>query len=314
MKEKNYLFGVDVGGTTIKLGLFTKDGKLLDQWQIDTNTDHQGAGLLPDIAETVTGKMAEKRLRVDGVAGIGLGVPGAVKDSSYVAPCANLNQWGGFNAADALSKLCGLPVRVINDANAAGLGEFWQGGAKGMENAVFITLGTGVGSSVIADGRLIVGAHGAGGEIGHMKINPAETIACGCGGFGCLEQYASATGMVRAANDLLAGTNGASALRRLPKVTCKDVFDCARSGDHLSILLVNRYADTLARGLSIVSCVVNPDVFVLGGGVSAAGAFLIDKVKQAFQLYAFPPTRGTQIKLAELGSDAGIYGAARLIL
>ena len=308
-----YVFGVDLGGTTVKLGLFTVAGELMDKWEIPTRTVNGGEYILPDIAASLDAKLAEKGISRQQVKGAGLGVPGAVLEDRYVKPCVNLNGWGG-DVAGKLSELCGYPVKAVNDANAAALGEMWLGGGKGCENVVFVTLGTGVGGGIIVDGKLLSGVHGAGGEIGHIKLNPAETESCGCGKKGCLEQYASATGIVREAKRLLNESGEASALRQFENVSAKNVFDCAKEGDKLALNVVDFFADCLGCGLACISCVCDPQVFVIGGGVSAAGQIIIDTAAEAFRKYAFPAAEETSFVLASLGNDAGICGAARLVL
>ncbi len=310
---QQYVFGIDLGGTTVKLGLFRLDGTVLDKWQIPTRTEHGGAHILPDIAAAVTTKLTEKGIPVQAVKGAGLGVPGAVLGDRFVTPCVNLNGWGG-DVADKLAQLCAFPVKAVNDANAAALGEMWQGGGKGFKNVVFVTLGTGVGGGIIADGKLLTGVHGAGGEIGHITVNPAETEPCGCGKYGCLEQYASATGIVREAKRRLAACDTPSSLRDVETVTAKAVFDCAGAGDPLAQDVVAFFGETLGRALSIVSCVCDPEVFVIGGGVSAAGQIILDVVRRAFVRHAFPAAEETRFERAVLGNDAGICGAARLML
>lgn len=308
-----YVFGIDLGGTTVKLGLFTVDGALTDKWEIPTRTANGGKQILPDIAASIREKLEERGISPQQVGGVGLGVPGAVAEERYVDPCVNLNGWGG-DVAGRLADLCGWEVKVVNDANAAALGEMWLGGGKGCSSVVFVTLGTGVGGGIVVDGRLLSGAHGAGGEIGHIKVDPSETIPCGCGKKGCLEQYTSATGIVRKARELLAEVEEPSALRRCETVTAKDVFTHAKDGDGLAMEVVEFFADRLGRGLACVSCVCDPQVFVIGGGVSAAGQIILDLVSEAFRKYAFPASEGTEFVLATLGNDAGIYGAARLML
>ena len=310
---EQYVFGVDLGGTSVKLGLFTVTGELLDKWEIVTRTDNGGEDILPDIAASLKAKMAEKNISVGEVKGVGLGVPGAVLEDRYVKPCVNLNGWGG-DVAGQLSDLCGFPVKAANDANVAALGEMWKGGGQGYENVVFVTLGTGVGGGIVLNGKLMSGVHGAAGEIGHLKVRAYEMDACGCGKHGCLEQYASATGIVREANRRLIGLSTPSALRELEKVTAKDVFDCAKAGDALALDVVKLFGDMLGRALANVSCVCDPDVFVIGGGVSAAGQIILDAVQEAFIRYAFPAAEETRFELATLGNDAGICGAARLML
>ena len=310
---EKFVFGIDLGGTTVKLGLLSVDGVLQEKWEIPTCTENGGEKILPDIAASVKEKMAALHITAEQVLGAGLGVPGAVLEDRYVKPCVNLNGWGG-DVAGMLSELCGFPVKAANDANAAALGEMWRGGGEGCDNVVFVTLGTGVGGGIIVSGKLLSGVHGAAGELGHIKMNPHETECCGCGKKGCLEQYASATGIVREANRLLKASDAPSALRNLEKVTAKDVFDYAKQGDAMAKDVVAFFGDTLGRALSIVSCVCDPEVFVIGGGVSAAGQVIHDVVAESFVRNAFPASEGTRFTLAKLGNDAGVYGAARLIL
>ena len=311
---EQYIFGVDLGGTTVKHGLFTVDGKLIDKWEIPTRSKNKGENLLSDIAASVKEAMARHSISLEQVKGIGLGVPGAVSEDRYVAPCVNLNGWGG-DVAGGLSELVGCPVKAVNDANAAALGEMWQGGAKGHENVVFVTLGTGVGGGVIVGGRLVFGAHGAGGEIGHIKVNNGETRPCGCGKRGCLEQYASATGILRETKRRLAADDDISTkLRTFEPLTVKDVFDCAKAGDEMALSIVDFFAENLGKALANISCVCDPEVFVIGGGISAAGQIILDKVEAVYRRHAFPASEETEFVLASLGNDAGICGCARLML
>lgn len=309
-----YIFGVDLGGTTVKLGLFDADGSLLDKWEIPTRTENSGKYILTDIARSMNEALARHAIDRKDLLGAGLGVPGAVLNERFVKPCVNLNGWGGFDAADRFSALCGCPVKVANDANAAALGEMWQGGGKGSSNMVLITLGTGVGGGVIVDGKLLTGIHGSSGEIGHIKVVPEETSVCGCGKCGCLEQYVSATGIVNQARKLLAAGDTPSRLRCIENFSAKDVLDLAKEGDAAALQTARSFGEILGRALAIVSCVCDPEVFVLGGGVSKAGTYLIDLVQPVFVKYAFPATESTRFGLAILGNDAGIYGAAKLIL
>lgn len=309
---KPYAFGVDLGGTTVKLGLFGPDG-LADQWEIPTRTANHGEALLPDIAAALQAKLAEKGIDAADVAGVGMGVPGAVLGDRFVKPCVNLDQWGGFDVAARLESLCHLPVRLVNDANAAALGEMSQGGGKGARNVVFVTLGTGVGGGVIVDGRLLAGVHGAGGEIGHIKVRPGDARVCGCGKTGCLEQYASATGLVHSAKALLADPAVKNALRDCDDLSCKAIFDCAKAGDTAALQLVDEMADLLGQALAAVSCVCDPEVIVVGGGVARAGQMLLDRIAAAFRRYAFPAAEETRFALAALGNDAGIYGAVQMV-
>lgn len=313
---KEYAFGIDLGGTTAKIGLFTTTGDLLEKWEMPTDTSDQGARILPNLAAAVQDKMAQRSLRPDQIEGVGLGVPGPVQDSSVVAiVCANLGGWGDCDAGAQLSQLLGgLRVQVGNDANVAALGEIWMGAAKGCRSAVMVTLGTGVGGGVVADGKLIEGAHGAGGEIGHITVNPQEPAQCGCGKHGCLEQYSSATGVVRCMNKLLEQNPDVPCTLRGRDFAAKDVFDAARSGDKLAQQEVEDMTLTLALALGNIAAITDPEMFLVGGGVARAGDVLLEPLSRHYQANAFLSCRNTPIRLASLGNDAGIYGAVRLIV
>ena len=313
---KEYAFGIDLGGTTAKIGLFTTTGDLLEKWEVPTDTSDQGARILPNLAAAVQDKMAQRSLSPDQIEGVGLGVPGPVQDSSVVAiVCANLGGWGDCDAGAQLSQLLGgLRVQVGNDANVAALGEIWMGAAKGCRSAVRVTLGTGVGGGVVADGKLIEGAHGAGGEIGHITVNPQETAQCGCGKHGCLEQYSSATGVVRCMNKLLEQNPDVPCTLRGRDFAAKDVFDAARSGDKLAQQEVEDMTLTLALALGNIAAITDPEMFLVGGGVARAGDVLLEPLSRHYQANAFLSCRNTPIRLASLGNDAGIYGAVRLIV
>lgn len=313
---KEYAFGIDLGGTTAKIGLFTTTGDLLEKWEVPTDTSDQGVRILPNLAAAVQDKMAQRSLRPDQIEGVGLGVPGPVQDSSVVAiVCANLGGWGDCDAGAQLSQLLGgLRVQVGNDANVAALGEIWMGAAKGCRSAVMVTLGTGVGGGVVADGKLIEGAHGAGGEIGHITVNPQEPAQCGCGKHGCLEQYSSATGVVRCMNKLLEQNPDIPCTLRGRDFAAKDVFDAARSGDKLAQQEVEDMTLTLALALGNIAAITDPEMFLVGGGVARAGDVLLEPLSRHYQANAFLSCRNTPIRLANLGNDAGIYGAVRLIV
>lgn len=307
-----YVFGVDVGGTTVKLGLFTVDGNLLDKWEIPTNTADGGKEILPDVAKSILAKMEERNLTKKDVEGVGIGTPGPVDAKGTVYMAVNLG-WGMFSVKNELQSLLGMPVEAANDANVAALGEVWQGSAKGFQNAVFAVMGTGVGGGIIVNGKILSGATGSGGEIGHMHVNDEETIACNCGNFGCLEQYVSATGIVRMANEMIAASDQPSVLKGI-SVTSKDVWDAVKAGDSLAVEIAEKFGQCLGKALAQIASVSNPEVFVLGGGVSKAGTVLIDYVEKYFQKYAFEGCRGALFTIAKLGNDAGIYGAAKMVL
>ena len=310
---KKYGFGIDVGGTTVKVGFFETSGVLLDKWEIKTNTANGGEAILPDIAKTIEEKLSKEGIGKDEVQGIGIGVPGPVLNASVVTRCVNLG-WGEIDVAGTLSKITGLPVKVGNDANVAALGEMWQGGAMGSSNVVMVTLGTGVGGGIIVDGRIVAGANGAGGEIGHLNVCEDEHEACNCGQHGCLEQYASATGVVRMAKRKLAKISEETSLHKYDDLTAKDVFDEAKAGDKVALEIVNEVCEILGKTLGKIACVVNPEVFVIGGGVSKAGQILIDTVKKYYVPNTFTSCKDARFELASLGNDAGMYGCMCLML
>ena len=313
---KEYAFGIDLGGTTAKIGLFTTSGALLEKWEVATDTSHAGEHILENLAAAVLGKMKEQSIQPEQVEGVGIGVPGPVLDSSIVPiVCANLGGWGERNVSAQLSGLLdGLNVLVGNDANVAALGEIWMGAAKGAKNAVMVTLGTGVGGGVVVNGKVIDGVHGAGGEIGHITVNRHETAVCGCGKRGCLEQYSSATGVVRCMKKLLDENPDTPCVLRGTEFAAKDVFDAARNGDALAAREVDEMSDTLGMALANIASTVDPEAFLVGGGVARAGDVLFTPLNKHFQEYAFKSCREIPIKQASLGNDAGIYGAVRLIV
>lgn len=310
---KKYAFGVDIGGTTVKIGLFDKEGNVLDKWEIPTVKDNAGERVLPDVAESIKAKMAEKQITAEDVEGVGVGAPGAVdKNGTMVTGAVNIG-WGVFNIPEVLGGLLGLPVKAANDANVAAFGEMWQGGGKGYSNLVAVTLGTGVGGGIIIDGKIVIGANGAGGEIGHIHIQDDEPEVCGCKKRGCLEQYSSATGIVRLAKRRLAKDDKPSVLRN-EEISAKSVFDAVKAGDEVAQEIAEQFGDYLGKGLAAVAGTVNPEIFVIGGGVSKAGEVILKYIEPAFKKYAFIACENAKFALATLGNDAGIYGAAGLIL
>ncbi len=308
-----YGFGVDLGGTTVKIAYFDETGKMVCKWEIPTVRENDGTQILPDIAAAIQGYLKENAIAPSTVVGVGIGVPGPVLPDGRVNQCVNLG-WGVVDIEKELSRLTGFPVKAGNDATVAALGECWKGGGQGCENMVFATLGTGVGGGIVVGGKVIHGVHGAGGEIGHITLNKEETETCGCGKKGCVEQYCSATGIVRLAKKHLAAVAEDSVLRKTETFTCKDVFDAAAAGDLAAKTILEQVYSYLGEFLATVCCVVDPEVIVLGGGVSKAGQPLIDGVKKYYQKYAFHALRDVEIKPAELGNDAGAYGAVKLAL
>lgn len=308
-----YGFGVDIGGTTVKLAYFDEAGTLLDKWEIPTVKENNGQGILPDIAVSIGSYVERNGIDRDRIVGIGVGVPGAVSADGIVNRCVNLG-WGVFDIHKALSGLTGFPVKAGNDANMAALGESWRGGGQGCGNMVFVTLGTGVGGGIVLDGKVVFGVHGAGGEIGHMVLNRNETEQCGCGKRGCVEQYCSATGIVRIAEQFLKKSDAPSALRRNSPLACKDVFDAGKAGDALAMEILEQVYAYLGEFLASLCCVIDPDVVVLGGGVSKAGQPLLDGARKYFDRFVFHACRDTRFALASLGNDAGAYGAFKIAL
>ena len=303
---KDYAFGVDIGGTTVKMGLFTTEGGLEDTWEIPTRTQDGGSLILGDIAESIKTKMEEKQISADDVEGIGMGVPGPVDETGNVLKCANLG-WGFFNVEKELRSLTGFKVKAGNDANVAALGEMWQGGGKGYKDIVMVTLGTGVG------GKILAGSHGAAGEIGHMTVMDNEQETCGCGKKGCLEQYTSANGIVRVAKRYLAAHPDAKT-SLTPELNSKILWDEVKKGDEVAIAITDEWGEILGKGLALISCVIDPQAFVVGGGMSKAGEGVIEKIKEYYKKYAFHASRDTEFRLAKLGNNAGIYGGVKLVL
>ena len=297
-----YGFGVDLGGTTVKIAYFDEIGNMLEKWEIPTVTANGGKQILPDIAASIRQFIEQKTIDPANVIGVGIGVPGPVNSRGVVNKCVNLG-WGVFNIADELTRLTGFSVKAGNDANVAALGEYWMGGGKGCDNTVFVTLGTGVGGGIVIEGKLLHGTHGSGAEIGHMVLNRNETAVCGCGKRGCVEQYCSATGISRLVR-----------LHGMGNMTCKDIFDAGKAGDSKALDVLDEYYEYLGEFLGSLCSVVDPEIVVLGGGVSKAGQVLIDGVVPRFHKYVFHAAEDVKFALASLGNDAGAYGAFKLAL
>ncbi len=306
-------FGIDIGGTAVKVGLFDIDGNLISKWDFETVRTGNGKDILKDAANFILSKMDEMQLTKEQVLGVGVGIPGPVKDNGEVLELANLGL-GHFNIEEEMINLTGLRVRAGNDANVAALGECWVGGGKGYQNMVLVTLGTGVGGGIVLHGSLLAGSNGAAGEIGHIFVNEKETKHCGCGKLGCLEQYASATGIVRLAKQILTDRSDSSTMRTYPELSAKTVFDCAKAGDQLATETVEKACYYLGVALAHISQILDPEVFVIGGGVSKAGEIITETVKKYYNQYVMDALKNKEFKLATLGNDAGIYGAAKLII
>ena len=310
---KDYCFGIDVGGTSVKLGMFRTSGELLKKWEIRTRTEEKGKYILDDIADSILEVMSQEGITTEQVAGAGIGVPGPTRADGFVEGCVNLG-WDAINPAVELVKRLGVPVKAGNDANVAALGEMWKGGGEGFKDVVLLTLGTGVGGGVVLDGKMVAGNRGLGGELGHVTVNVDEKDRCNCGNHGCLEQYASATGVVRVAKKLLSETEMDSVLRRNDSFTAKDVFDAAKEKDALAVNAVEVLGRYLGQVIATAALTIDPDVFVIGGGVSRAGSILIDVTEKYYHRFTSITEQKVPIVLAQLGNDAGIYGAARMVL
>lgn len=302
-----YYVGVDVGGTTVKMGLFSDIGELLEKWEIPTRLEDHGSHILADIVDSMEEKRAE---RGGNIKGIGVGIPGPVTDDGVVLKCANLG-WDVFNVKKEIAWLTGVGnIKIGNDANVAALGEMWKGGGRGYDSIVMVTLGTGVGGGIIYQGKILSGIKGAAGEIGHTKVNMNETEQCGCGNKGCLEQYVSATGIVRMAKQNLREDSCLTG----KEITAKAVFDGAKEGDAYCLEVVEQFGKYLGLALSNVAHVIDPEAFVIGGGVSAAGQIILDVVEKYYNQNAMYALKDRQFHLAQLGNDAGIYGTVRMVM
>ncbi|MBQ2927674.1 MAG: ROK family glucokinase [Oscillospiraceae bacterium] len=308
-----YGFGIDLGGTTVKIAYFDETGNMLEKWEIPTVTAGGGEQILPDIAASIRAFLDANHINETNILGLGIGVPGPVNAKGIVNKCINLG-WGVFNIAEKLTSLTGFPVKAGNDANVAALGEFWKGGGQGCDNMVFVTLGTGVGGGIVVEGNLLHGAHGSGAEIGHICVNPEETVLCNCGNAGCVEQYCSATGIVRLAKLYLESHDTATALRSVENLTCKDIFDAAKTGDEAANTVLDQVYQYMGLFLANVCSTVNPEVVVIGGGVSKAGDMLIRGLEPYFHKHVFHAAGGCRFAMASLGNDAGAYGAFKLAL
>lgn len=309
---EKHCVGIDIGGTSVKFGLFDGKGTLREKWSIPTRTENGGAQIIPDIGASLRERLAGLELKPEQLAGAGVGVPGQVSQEGEVLFAENLG-WYHVPLARQLSSLAGMPVRVENDANLAALGEIWKGSGARCHSMIFVTLGTGIGCGIVVNGRILSGADGAAGEIGHMHVEDHMTERCNCGKYGCLEQLASGTGLRRLAERALASSAEPSLLRG-QEVSAKTIFEAAREGDTLAVRVADQFGEYLGKALASCTCVLNPEVVVIGGGVSKAGEIVLEYVRKHYREYAYPPCEHTAFRLAALGSRAGIYGGARLII
>ena len=316
---KDKLIGIDLGGTTIKFAIMTATGDIQQKWSIQTNILDEGSHIVPDIIDSINYHLDLYQLDKERIIGVGMGTPGTVNEKDGTVQGAfNLNWKESQNVKADLEAGLGFPVAIDNDANAAALGEQWRGAGNNQPEVVFVTLGTGVGGGLVNEGKMIHGSKGAAGEVGHMIVEPGG-YQCTCGNYGCLEQYASATGVVHLAHDYADAYAGDSKLKAMvsngEEITSKIVFDLAKEGDYLANEVVDKVAFYLGLATANIANLLNPSAIVIGGGVSAAGDFLLTRVQKNFNDFAFKMTRHvTELKLAELGNDAGAYGAASLAL
>ena len=305
---KKYCFGVDVGGTTIKIGFLDTDGTMLDKWEIKTNTENFGKTILSDICESLENKIIKEKISLDDIQGIGIGLPGPVLADGTVLQCVNLG-WGTFNVEKKLSEMFhDIKVKVGNDANVAALGEAWKGGGKDYKDIVMITLGTGVGGGVVINNNILTGYNGGAGEIGHMHMNDTETDICGCGRKGCLEQYASATGVVRLARRYMADNQDTKMTEFGDNITAKDVFDLAKEGDKGANVVVSQMGDYLGKAMSAVAVTINPQAFIIGEefiGNDTVAMVLGDNI---FAGHGLKKRLKAAVQNAESGKGATVFG------
>ncbi|MCH4168247.1 MAG: ROK family glucokinase [Streptococcaceae bacterium] len=319
MAEKKVI-GIDLGGTTVKFGILTTSGDVQDKWAIETNILDEGKNIVPDIIDSINHRLELYNLSKEDFIGIGMGSPGSVDlVNNTVTGAYNLNWEKTQEVGKAIFEGTGLELAIDNDANVAALGERWKGAGENDPDVVFMTLGTGVGGGIVAAGNLLHGVAGAAGEIGHVTVEPVEGFECTCGKKGCLETVASATGVVRVARKLSEQWEGDSVIKTAidngEAVTSKDIFSEAQNGDKFATLVVDKVCFYLGLAAGNLGNTLNPSAIVIGGGVSAAGEFLRGQVANYFNQFTFPQVRQTtKIKLAELGNDAGIIGAASLAL
>ena len=310
---REYCFGIDVGGTTVKIGLIRTNGEIVEKWEVPTDTSNNGENILADVCKSLDEKMEQWNMTPNDIEGVGIGLPGPVLANGTVLNCVNLG-WGTFNVSEKMSQMFhGVPVKADNDANVAALGEDWLGAGKEFDSIVMLTLGTGVGGGVVINNKIVQGFNGGAGEVGHITVNEDEVEECGCGRKGCLEQYCSATGVVRLAKRYMETHGEPTKMRDFNPLACRDVFNIAKDGDEAAIEVVKQMSEYMGKGLGIIASVVNPQAFVIGGGVSKAGQYLIDCIEGYYRDNCFAPCSNAEVRLAELGNDAGIIGAAALV-
>lgn len=313
------VIGIDLGGTSVKLAILSAQGEIQKQWSIETNILNDGVAIVPDIIESIQEQIDLLNLSKEDFYGIGMGSPGKVDaQAKTVIGAYNLNWSSLQEVGKAFEQAFGLPFYIDNDANVAALGEQWKGAGNGQPDVVMFTLGTGVGGGIVVDHQLVRGLAGTAGEVGHMVVDYDHGFDCTCGNKGCLETVASATGIVKLArkysNEFAGDSTIKARIDRGDQVTAKDIFDAAKDSDKFSEHVVDQFARYLGIATSHIANILNPSIIVIGGGVSAAGNYLLDKIDSYYRQYCFPQVRDvTKLKLATIGNDAGIIGAARLV-
>lgn len=313
------LLGIDLGGTTTKFAIMKPQGEIQQRWSIQTDVLNDGNNIIPNIIDSINHHLQLYQMSSKQFQGIGIGTPGSVDyQTGTVDSAFNLNWDRPMALKEQIELHTNIPVQVENDANVAALGERWLGAGKNSDNVAFVTLGTGVGGGIIINGQIIHGQGGSAGEIGHMTINP-QGYRCTCGKKGCLETVASATGIVHVARDYAQEYAGDSELKASldngDDLTAKDVFDLAKQNDFLALKVTSAVCDQLGLALSIVAVTINPQYIIIGGGVSNAGDFLLQRVQESYNRYVFSSVKKTTtLTLATLGNEAGVIGAASLIL
>lgn len=314
MSEKIYV-GVDVGGTAIKVGICNADGQLLHTYEGPTEASKGTDTILQNIAKYAQQIVVESDYEWEQVDGVGVGIAGFLDIPNGIVKFAPNLKIENVNLKAYLEQELNKTVKVNNDANVAALGEAWGGAGRGIAHCVCYTLGTGVGGGIIIDGKIVEGYAGMAGELGHMSIVPdLEAIQCGCGKMGCLETVSSATGIIRMAKDAVERGDRTS-LSQVENIMAKDVLDAAKAGDEVATRIVNRAAFYLGKSMAMIAIVLNPQYFIIGGGVSKAGDFLFDQIREVFEKYTQDQAKeNVKIVAATLGNDAGVVGAAGLIL
>ncbi|MCY7080414.1 ROK family glucokinase [Streptococcus oralis] len=314
------IIGIDLGGTSIKFAILTQEGEIQEKWSIKTNILDEGSHIVDDMIESIQHRLDLLGLSSTDFRGIGMGSPGVVdREKGTVIGAYNLNWKTLQPIKEKIEKALGIPFFIDNDANVAALGERWMGAGDNQPDVVFMTLGTGVGGGIVAEGKLLHGVAGAAGELGHITVDFDQPIACTCGKKGCLETVASATGIVNLTRRYADEYEGDATLKRLiddgEEVTAKTVFDLAKEGDDLALIVYRNFSRYLGITCANIGSILNPSTIVIGGGVSAAGEFLLQGVQKVYDENTFPQVRTTtKLALATLGNDAGVIGAASLVL